>query len=394
MTAATIHPGDEARYADSRQQSVVLESDIMACVYLRGRTWWAHIRDETGDRKAVSLRIRGKENKVEAVKAANALEYRCGLMENGYITGADVEIQRRSELRILPLADEFIDTLRSQYTADNTRRALHGLIEHAKLKTAGAFGNRMIVPLINKYIKTITGVQHRRQMQYLRAIKNFGQWLEDECYINATEARRVRIQPSDDPQIIEHRSFDPWEAALLFTVPERGLWYETRVFMGLRGAEQKRLHDSHIVRIAHVPCLRVLTSTSKTKYEAILPIPERLVARLTTITGPLFAGISSRKETRQNWLLKDCLRLGISPDNVNDRSFRMTHTTIAQNAGISDSTSAQLRRDYGKGSQKLRLRNYSDQLRRLPEMCAANVQIDKYFNRQCATIALRVQDAN
>ena len=197
--------------------------------------------------------------------------------------------------------------------------------------------------------------------------------------------RGKRVEP-----VLVHRALTPVEFdRLLFpseAPPHRSLRYRLAVFTGLRQQEISRLQRYHLIKVSGETCLKVTKEVSvKNMVEAILPLPRMLARDLVRWAeeakhdAPLLGPRPGRMT-----LYRDLERAGIQqtdryrspkPDEhgrvVNYRSFRMTHNTWLEAAGVVSEVRMKLRRQVGCASNRLVLQTYSDLVQSLPALTSA-----------------------
>lgn len=363
----------------------LLEVPSMATVYRRGGIWWCAYRGWDGRRRVESTGVRDKR---VARYIAGKRELRHALAAAGELDPIDLETADHGRKPPDEFLDRFLGDLASAWVRRDHETILRDFFQVARVGIVAEFGNPMIVGKIHAYLATIRGVQVRRRNMHLRAIKRFGEWLYRRTFTRSNEAAKVELLPERaDERKVPHRGFTPQEAAALLAAapPARERWYRFRLWTGLRGEEAIKLRRTDLAG----DDLQVRSEVAKNRLACRLPLCSNLQdfhgLRIGSIGGahdPLFPEIPTRREERRADLSEDLKAAGLSEQQLNERSFRMTYCTWLEAAGVEIGVRMKLRRDTGRGSERLTNWTYSDwpQVRRL--LAAAMDQTVRWHGEQ------------
>lgn len=364
-----------------------LEAPIMASVYRRKETpfWWAQFVGYDGKRKLRSTRMRQKKM---ALRVAGHWETQHALVRAGIIAPEDIDFAERGREAPLDLLDQYLRGLPSAKAADDHRSIITSFCESRRVAIAREFGTAVIVTKIEAYLADVygRGVQHRRVRDYLRAIRRFANFLWRKGYITSDWTLRADYVGGDDPQKIHHRALMPTEFARLIN-GDHGLYYFYRVWTGIRGEEVARQARGDL-QLDDKPTIHVRREVAKNKLECVMPLAPMLAERLRCSIGMkhagavLFEDVPVRRESRDDMLQEDLVAAGIDSEGVNHRSFRKTFVTWLEAAGVEIGVRMKLRRDIGRGSERLTNWTYSDQEQVLPLLRDALMRTEKWYRRQ------------
>lgn len=329
------------------------EASDMSSVYLRGRVWWCKYRDYNGHQRQEST---GTRDKKSALWTANRREHMHWLVREGFISEDQLRTRERGKTlltdkaikpRIVPFVQHFIDD--------------------AKLRTANDFGSAVVVSRLEKWMREQAESRAARTVnRKLWQVQAFGDWLVREEYVSTNATRRAEIlKESGEDRRMKHRAFTPHEAErFLDGVPERyRLFYRLRFWTGLRGSEA-RLIERRDLDLGDKPTLTVRAAVAKNGAEFTIPLAQGLAAALAPCamrapTAQIFDGLPESDNRRDKHLRKHLKALGF-PAEVNGRSFRMSFVSWLLAAGVELGVAMRLRRDLGRGSERLTNHTYND----------------------------------
>lgn len=401
----------------------------MASVYLRGNVWWGKYPVFNGDKwkwQPISTRIRVCDGENPESRRCpsrlRAKEYIDGRerrerdkrdsLERGLIDECELDAIELGATPVEQAVGVFLKTISSRRQQKETGGVLNALINGSRIKTASAFGKRLIIAHAREFLDVaIAAGRTREWIKKQRGhVARFGQWLEDEGYIVNNFARKVRAVGGTCDRVQEHRAFVPAEGELLtedqqnlFTlasaaqpVPEiRRLLYRLCLWSGLRGEEAVHLVRGDLeLPDAESAVLHVRKEISKNNLDCYLPMAPSLAQelikrfRMAHPTTRLFGAQFDRRETRLDYLKLDLAAVGIASNNINWRSFRMTFVSWMEAAGVELGARMKLRRDRGRGSERLTNWTYSDWKIVTPVLRQALVQTERWCVQERARSAV------
>ncbi len=341
-----------------------LELDIMASLYLRGRVWWCTFRGHDGRRRQRSTGCRDKRN---ANRIAMHLETQHALVAAGLIPAEDLVLAEKGQIRVEVVRAEFLKSIHSTATRKNFERTLKQFDTHSGITLISVWGTSEVVAKAYAFLVNVQdrGVQSRTRNEHLRALRKFGRYAVKCGYARSSKLDLVeRLSEDADQAVVPHAAFTPAEFKRL-TAGDNGLYYAFRVWTGIRGSESGRIVRGDLDFDTRAT-IHVRKEVAKNGLECTLPLAPGLAKRLFAELGMrharalLFPEIPVRRETRRAWLRRDLAAAKLDPDRFNHRSFRMTFVTWLEAAGVDLGTRQKLRRDRGKGSEKLTVWTYSD----------------------------------
>lgn len=336
----------------------------MASVYRRGGVYWASIRDYQGKRHVFST---GMRNRRDAVLIASTMEVRHAMVRLNLADPSELEGAERRAMAIDPLIDrwgrETIESAPQRRTAVNACKAF---CQAAGIKSAGGFSSAELVIALQDWVQGEVGKLKRESVnKKLWHVQAFAHWLWSGGYTRFDHAARVRPLKGAaiEDRRIDHRALTPKEAEHLHAGDELyPLLWRMRLWTGVRGEEAMRLErrDFDFEKLV----LHIRKEVSKNGLEAWLPLTVDLGAQLGDRFGlqhagaRVFASLSNDRTRRSDALQKRCEELGL--ERINERSMRMTFVTWLEAAHVELGVRMKLRRDKGRGSERLTAWTYSD----------------------------------
>lgn len=364
-------------------------------LYKRGRIYWLNFTGWDKRRRQVSL---GTPDKDLASILARHLVNQHALARLGMIDPAQLEANQRGKVRPIDLLSSFLaDEFQSVWARSDAASIIERFIDSAKVSAAADFGRAGIKAQLRDFLDCISdsGVQRRRVVDHLRAIKRFAAWMLEHDYIASNEVAKVglrRIKGDDAPKVL-HEAMLPPDAARLIA-GRNGLYYAFRIWTGFRAETAAKLLCGDLVipgKADHRAIAHIIIRPEIVKnrlHGVLIPIPPCLVEQLRGSIElrhdacPLFDAYPQTRWKRETVLRDDLRAAGIEGDRINHRSFRPTQQTWFRAAGVDDNTIGTLRLDKGEGTAALRRHNYSDYRQLLPLLREAMLRAERWRAEQ------------
>lgn len=325
----------------------------MASIYLRGRIWWCSYRDCDGHRRRESTGTRNRQWALQTVTRREQLHW---MVAEGFLDREQLRIHGRGKTE---LTDKTIK--------DRTGPFVQKFIDAAKLRTANDFSSGGVVRQLEKWMRQqheVDGLAARTVNRKLWQVQAFGDWLVRDEYISVNATKRVQpLRESGEDRKMPHRAFTPQEAERLIAgAPARyRLFYRFQLWTGLRSSEA-RLIERRDLDLGDKPAVTVRAAVAKNGHECTIPLAKNLAEALAPLAmkqGQVFSHLHESDNARYKELRRHLTALGF-PAEVNGRSFRMSFVTWLLAAGVELGVAMRLRRDLGKGSERLTSHTYND----------------------------------
>ncbi len=373
--------------------------------------WCGRYMDALKKRRHVTLYA----SKLESQRALDELvsngRVQSRRVEEKVIPVSELEVTKHAKKPIGPIIETFITGMAASATTKKQMAYKMGQVVRAcNLKTVADFAHS--APRFQRYLRTLPGTKSHVTIEQLLSIySRFGRWLRkvDRGYIMANPGDYVEMPDCDTAKVcIQHRGLQVLELEALCSSldgdrdalgrplspkvirdrRDRAISYRLRAMTGVRETEACRLRVGDINWKEST--LTIPRLASKTHmFEAVLPLPESVLAKLRD----RYKGMKPKTLLWPNGpfhrgcLPRDLRRAGIAHvdeagEVMNDRSFRMSFTSWCVEAELSLLQITMLRRDVGKGSRKLIVKNYSSRVSRLRAMRAARDKLDAWITAQ------------
>ncbi len=374
--------------------------------------WCGRYVDALKKRRHVTLYA----SKLESQRALDELivngRVQARRVEDKVISRSELEVASHAKLAIGPIIETFIGGMAvSAATKKQMTYKMGQVVRACNLKTVADFAHS--AKRFQRYLRTLPGTKsHVTIEQLLSVYSRFGRWLSkvDRGYIVTNPGDAVEMPDCDTAEVrIQHRGLQVLELEALCSSldgdrdglgrplspkvirdrRDRSISYRLRAMTGIRESEACRLRVGDIDWKEST--LTIPRLASKTQmFEVVLPLPMSVLVRLEErYEGMDPTTLLWAKPFHRGCLPRDLKRAGIAvvdeaAEVVNDRSFRMSFTSWCVEAELSLLQITMLRRDVGKGSRKLIVKNYSSRVSRLQAMRAARDRLDAWIMAQLA----------
>jgi len=391
----------------------------MTSVYPRGGIWWGKFKAwddrwqpvSTGERIGLgSDAVRASRQKAyEYIELLQRRENdKRHAVKLGLVDACDVDVIDLGHTSIAEAQQKYLATIESISQRRRVAGVLNAFMNHSRLQVVKAFGSRRVIQKVRDYLDAEVAIGNTRAwINNQRAyIAKFGKWMEDEGYIADNQTDKVRSVGGVDDRVIVHRGFTVHEmqhliageanlftlAANVSTIPaERRLQYRFHLDTGIRGEEaMKMVRGDFELSNPQESHVHVRKEVAKNGLECCLPILPALAQDLSDAIGmahpktPLFRRVSRGRNTRLDHLAKDLKSAAVNSEGINWRSFRMTFCSHLEAAGIELGMRMKLRRDVGRGSERLAVWTYSSWKIVMPTVRAALMAMDTWRQTELA----------
>ncbi len=362
----------------------------MAVLYKRGRVWWCTFRGYDGLRRQRSTQMRDRRL---AHRVACHWENQHAFAAAGIIDAADLDLAEKGPVKVAMVRAEFLKTIQSDQARADMTRILAKFDDHSGIALANVWGTATVVAKGYSFLRAVqdTGVQTRRVNDHLKALQQFSRFAFQCGYTKVDQLAKLKRQSATaDETVWSHGAFTPAQFEGL-SAGDNGLYYAFRTWTGIRGSEVARMVRGDL-NFETPATVHVRREVSKNRLECTLPLAPALARRLFAELGmrhagaPLFPAIPLRRETARAWLSRDLKAAGLSPATFNSRSFRRTFVTWMEAAGVELGARQKLRRDRGKGSDRLTVWTYSDSTQVIQPLCDALAATERWHAAQLVAV--------
>lgn len=335
----------------------------MPSVYRRGGRgpWWAAFTGYDGQRRKVSTRV---HNHATAKQMANLLEAQHGLVRMGLASPDALLTAQRGVTDPELLVEEWKGTLTGKLDENKRIRAswVRSFLKEQRIVACATFASPEIIERLTKWIDTKQAQETRGKK--LAAVRAFGTYLVEHGYCHTNKADAMAAPKPDGKRRIVHLSLEAADAEALWAHPTRGLYYRFRCFTGVRGSEACQLLRSDFV-LDDKPRMTVRAEVAKNGLEVTVPLAKHLAERMAEAVGMahpaarVFPDVSTSRSSRRDQWKDDHAALEL-PKSVNERSMRMSFNSWLLASGADLADVIRLRRDKGRGAERLASWNYCD----------------------------------